>query len=402
MDGFAYEKGRLMAIELNAGDTLCKEGDIANEMYILVDGALEIFRRDKRGRDKKISEIAAKNSIFGEVGAILKQPRSATIRAKQHTVLQAIDVRKKALDETILSQPRLGLSISFNLARYIKETNDRLSQYTQFLNEIRKLSDEYLLFYYQKSKACGELYDQTHFAWAKTIYDKAKSHMCYGMGEGVAGGKDIMSSGPPPPPPPPTSENAAGIAGGRQFQPGEILCKEGDEGREIFILQTGTLEVQVGGRKVAEIKDKGAVIGEIAVLSGYASRTFEKRTATIMARDAATVIVIDGTKLEAVITANPQLILFVTKVLSERLPGTNNSLLQVDEQIKKYMALLDSTGVTTMTLINAYELLRTNLKSSASDKPQAEGWETEVDSRLNDMKEKARSINDQYAELVKK
>ncbi len=388
--------------ELNAGDTLCKEGDASNEIYILQEGSLEVFRRDKRGRDKKISEIAGKNSIFGEVGAILKQPRSATIRAKSHTIIQTVDVRKKALDETIVSQPRLGLSISFNLARYLRDTNDRLSQYTQFLNETRKMVDEYLLFYYQKSKSLGELFEQTHFSWAKSIYDKAKSHICYGMGEGVSSGKDVMAGGPPPAPPPSTDQDANTMSGGREFKPGEVLCREGDEGREIFILQTGVLEVQVGGRKVAEIKDKGAVIGEIAVLSGYVSRKFEKRTATILARETATVIVIDGTKLEAVITANPQLILFITKVLSERLPVTNNSLLQADEQIKKYLALLDSTGVTTMTLINALELLRSNLNSNAKDKPQTEGWEQEVDARLNEMKEQARTLNEKYAELVKK
>lgn len=391
-----------MPRELAPGDTLCKVGDVSSEIYILQEGKLEVFLRDKRGRDKKISEISGKNSIFGEIGAILKQPRSATIRASEHCVLQVIDVKKKALDETILAQPRLGLSISLNLARYIKDTNVRLSMYTQFLTEIRKVVDDYLLYYYQKSKAIGDIYEQMRFSWAKSIYDKAKSHMCYGMGEGVSRGQEVVSSAPPPPQAPPPTEAAPVLTGAKEFKPGETLCKEGEEGREIFILQSGVLEVQVGGRKVAEIKDKGAVIGEVAVLAGYTTRKFEARTATILARETASVIVIDGAKLEAVITANPQLILFITKILSERLPGTNNALMMSDEQIKKYLALLDSTGVTTMTLINAFDLLRTNLQSSGKDKPQLEGYEQEVDSKLSEMKDLARDIHHRYEDMVKK
>lgn len=384
-----------MPYELNAGDTLCKEGDVSTEIYILMDGRLEVFKRDKRGRDKKISEIAGKSSIFGEVGAILKLPRTATIRAADHSIVQAIDVKKKSMDETILTQPRLGLSISLNLARYIKETNVALSKYTQFLTDIRKFCDEYLAYYYQKSKSMGDLYDQTHFAWAKAIFDKAKSHICYGMGEGVTRGQEVISSAPPPPPPPVT-ETQAQLSGGRDFQPGETLCREGDEGREIFILQGGHLEIHIGGKKMADIKDKGSVIGEIAVLAGYATRKFETRSATIIAREASNVVVIDGTKLEAVITANPQLILFITRVLSERLPGTNAALMSADEHIKKYLALVDATSVTSMTIINAFDLLRTNLHSSAKDKPQTEGYVEEVEEKLMTLKERAREFHDSY------
>ncbi len=389
-----------MARDLSAGEVICKQGEVSTELYVLVSGHLEVCIRDRRGRDKRISEITEPNSIFGEIGAILKQPRSATLRALDHSIVQVIDVKKKSLEDTILAQPRLGLSISLNLAKHIKETNAKLSEYTEFLNEARKVSDDYLMFFYEKAKFFGELFEQTRFAWAKTIYDKSKSHICYGMGEGVSKGQAVGET--PAAPPAAAEDTPQAIGGGREFKPGEILCREGEEGREIFILQNGSLEVQIKGRKVAEIKDKGAVIGEVAVLAGYGSRKFELRSATLMARDAATVIVIDGTRLEAVITANPQLILFITKVLSERLPTTNNSYLAADDQIRKYIALLDPTGVTTMTLLNAFELLLTNVQSNAKDKPQAEGMAEEIEAKFYQMKEKARHLMDQFAVLSKK
>lgn len=388
-----------MARELTPGETLCKEGDVSTEIFILQQGTLDVLIRDKKGREKKISEISEKNSIIGEIGAILKQPRSATLRASTTVLVNSIDVKKKALDETILAQPRLGLSISLNLAKYLKDTNARLKRYTEFLSTVRKVVDGYLLYYYQKSKSVGDLFDTMRFSWAKSIYDKTKSHICYGMGEGVSRGQEVVAAAAAAAPPAPAGESPQ-LSGARDFAAGETLCREGEEGREIFILQGGTLEVQVGGRKVAEIKDRGAVIGEVAVLAGYASRAFEKRTATLLVREAASVIVIDGSKLEAVISANPQLILFITKVLSERLPVTNGALMAADEQIKKYLALVDSVGVTTMTVINALELLRSNLQQQGKDKLQLEGYEQEVDEKLAAAKDAARDLFDGYAGLA--
>lgn len=390
-------------IELNPGDTLCKQGEASSEIYILQDGALDVFVRDKRGRDKTISEISGKFAIFGEFGAILKKPRTATIRATRHAVIQKIDTKNKALEETILGQPKLGFSISISLARYLKDTNVRLSQYAQFLNDLRKFADERLLYYYQKSKLIADLAEQKHLAWAKTIFDKVKTHICYAMGELAGKGQDPVpddSSHAPLVVPPP--EIPEGLAEGKEFKAGETIGREGEMGREIFILQSGALEIHVGGRKVSEVKEKGAVIGEVAVLAGYSTGKFETRSATILAREPSTVTVIDAAKLESLFTANPNLILFITKVLSGRLSGTNQALLADDEKIGRYLALLDPAAVTTNTLFHAYELLRTNLQSNAKDKAETQGYLEEVQTKLAEMKDRAGEFHDRYDELVKK
>jgi hypothetical protein len=62
----------------------------------------------------------------------------------------------------------------------------------------------------------------------------------------------------------------------RRLTSGEILCAEGDEGNELYLLLDGVLEVLVSGERLAEI-GPGAVLGERALLEGG------RRTSTLRA-----------------------------------------------------------------------------------------------------------------------
>jgi hypothetical protein len=62
----------------------------------------------------------------------------------------------------------------------------------------------------------------------------------------------------------------------RQLNQGDALVQQGDEGRELFLLLDGLIDVEVDGDEVAEI-GPGALLGERALLEGG------KRTATLWA-----------------------------------------------------------------------------------------------------------------------
>ena len=64
----------------------------------------------------------------------------------------------------------------------------------------------------------------------------------------------------------------------RQLETGETLVRQGDEGREMFLLLDGVLEADVDGRIVARL-GPGAVLGERALIEGGA-RTSTLRAAT--------------------------------------------------------------------------------------------------------------------------
>jgi hypothetical protein len=64
----------------------------------------------------------------------------------------------------------------------------------------------------------------------------------------------------------------------RSLEPGETLVSQGEEGRELFLLVDGVLDVEVDGRMVAQV-GPGAVVGERALVESGA-RTATLRAAT--------------------------------------------------------------------------------------------------------------------------
>jgi CRP-like cAMP-binding protein len=54
----------------------------------------------------------------------------------------------------------------------------------------------------------------------------------------------------------------------RTLEPGEVLVNEGDRGGDLYVLETGRLVVERQGVRIAEIKEPGAIIGEMSLLLG--------------------------------------------------------------------------------------------------------------------------------------
>ncbi|MET0761940.1 MAG: cyclic nucleotide-binding domain-containing protein [Thermoleophilaceae bacterium] len=68
----------------------------------------------------------------------------------------------------------------------------------------------------------------------------------------------------------------ARVAWEREFAEGETLMSEGDFGHALFLLESGSAEVESDGTKVADL-GPGDVVGEVAVLASG------RRTATVVA-----------------------------------------------------------------------------------------------------------------------
>jgi CRP-like cAMP-binding protein len=75
----------------------------------------------------------------------------------------------------------------------------------------------------------------------------------------------------------------ARIASEREFAAGETLMSEGDFGHSLFLVESGSADVLVGGDKVREV-GPGEVLGEVAVLASG------RRTASVVATSPVQVI----------------------------------------------------------------------------------------------------------------
>jgi Fe-S-cluster-containing hydrogenase component 2/CRP-like cAMP-binding protein/thioredoxin reductase len=90
-----------------------------------------------------------------------------------------------------------------------------------------------------------------------------------------------------------------------QVKAGDTILREGDEGKEIFVIRVGSMIVEkmVGGKPVfLSYLPAGSYVGEMALIAGG------KRTASVRAAVKSEVIKIDGEKFEQVLKSRPALL----------------------------------------------------------------------------------------------
>ena len=92
----------------------------------------------------------------------------------------------------------------------------------------------------------------------------------------------------------------ASIADEIDLPEGKVLIKEGDTGREFFVLIEGTAEVARGGKKVASI-GAGDFFGEIALLED------RPRTATVTAETPIRALVITDRSFRTLLEHSPEI-----------------------------------------------------------------------------------------------
>ena len=97
---------RVRAVTLEPRQVLFRQGDPANSLYVVVEGAVvPIAEGDRRCK----LAVLERGAFFGEIGLMTKQPRNATIEALVETKLLAID--RRLLRQLIGDAPSVTKSI---------------------------------------------------------------------------------------------------------------------------------------------------------------------------------------------------------------------------------------------------------------------------------------------------
>ncbi|APR83651.1 cAMP-binding protein [Minicystis rosea] len=78
--------GSLAVDELDAGAMVFKEGDCGREMFVILEGEVEVLRRSKRGHEARVA-ILGPGDWFGEMSILDVLPRSASTRVLAPTRL---------------------------------------------------------------------------------------------------------------------------------------------------------------------------------------------------------------------------------------------------------------------------------------------------------------------------
>jgi CRP/FNR family cyclic AMP-dependent transcriptional regulator len=110
---------------------------------------------------------------------------------------------------------------------------------------------------------------------------------------------------------------------GREYLAGQVLFREGERGEEMFVIQTGVVQIlkKMGDvdRPLAAL-GRGEFVGEMAILND------KPRTATAVALEDSKVLVIDGATLEQMIATNTEIALRLVKKLARRLDSADEMI----------------------------------------------------------------------------
>lgn len=110
-------------------------------------------------------------------------------------------------------------------------------------------------------------------------------------------------------------EQIAMIADEIDLPEGKVLIKEGDQGREFFVLIEGTARVERDGKKIADI-GPGDFFGEIALIAKT------PRNATITTTSPVRALVITDRAFKQLLDHSPTIAVGVLVALAERLAPT--------------------------------------------------------------------------------
>lgn len=129
---------------------------------------------------------------------------------------------------------------------------------------------------------------------------------------------------------------------GKEFPRGALLFREGDPGKEMYVLQSGRVAISKTVRdveKVLAVLGPGEFFGEMAIISN------KPRNASARVEDDARLLVIDPKTFEAMIRGNAEIAVRMIKKLAERLSDADaqiETLLLADPTSRVVHHLLDA------------------------------------------------------------
>lgn len=112
-------------VALVPGTTLIREGDPADELFIVLEGSLKVIKFDPELREDYVIGMIHPGETLGDVPLLDHGPRAVSVRAVTHTRLRSIPFTylHKLIEEN-KELVGLYLRLSENIGKKLRETND--------------------------------------------------------------------------------------------------------------------------------------------------------------------------------------------------------------------------------------------------------------------------------------
>ena len=105
----------------------------------------------------------------------------------------------------------------------------------------------------------------------------------------------------------------------RDFKAGDVIFREGDPARELFIIQSGEIEIRLGNR-VLETLPQYSIFGEMALIDS------SPRSATAIAVMDVKLVSVSEKQFLFLVSNTPFFALYVMRIMARRLRQANRAL----------------------------------------------------------------------------
>ena len=104
-------------VEIGNAETIFKEGDQGDAMYLIVDGKVKVH-----SGEQVFAELGSKQ-VFGEMSILDAEPRSATVTSLSELTL--LKIQRDDFAEILAAKPEISQGIIKVLTRRLREANRR-------------------------------------------------------------------------------------------------------------------------------------------------------------------------------------------------------------------------------------------------------------------------------------
>lgn len=285
--------------------------------------------------------IKGQNLIVGSTELIMNRFQNQnTLRIETAIASNDSSVKKISAEKFLSGMENFSFLInaSIVLAKQVLLTNRIINKNIDTLDGKERQLREMSIQFYKAVFKFSQEYEKRKLPWMNEFLKKYSTSLNYKRGEAFHRSQDSL-----------TIESSNQLSDKMvEFPRGSIICEENTTGEEMYILQTGSIDVEIGGNRVATIDKKGTVIGEMALLLN------EKRTATLKANNNAVITVVKKKELKEICEKQGDLLKNVTCSLAQKhyyniikINSVNKSL--IDQQ-------LDSGGGENKTISQVEKL----------------------------------------------
>jgi CRP-like cAMP-binding protein len=327
---------------------LYSQGAEPSAAYLLENGKVFMFLSDQ---DKY--GVSGKNIIIGSAEIIMNHymHKSATYT---ETALAPKDssIKKISKDKFIagMNNFSFAMNTAMVLAKQVKETSKIIRAEKESLEGKKvKQKEDAIMFYLIISRLMAE-FDKRKLPWLNEIIGDKKNSLMFKKGEAYQKSEEPVTLTSP------SILNDKDV----EYERGGIICEEGDDGNDMFILKSGAIDVLVGGNKVAMIDTPGMVIGEMALLLG------EKRSATLRAGNRIVITRVTKGDLKNIAHQDMVVVQTIAQALAKRQFYNTYRITSINESLAE-RAFVNKTKDVRGTPLDKGHLELRNLKTEVEE-----------------------------------